>query len=311
MNDVSFFLRYFGIAGWIPEVESAPKPLGLRVLNYPAGYEVVARLCSGSDGDYYFRTHSALIASRSLASGVKVFNPTPDECEMLAMCDSEVNAADYRQPYPTMFYTVPPALQAGEDEHGPGRWTVVAVDCLRPGRVLITGIIMRPPSGEQFSGFHLFPDVERTVADNIGDSLDPKSAGVIRLALNCGLFLAVRGTTERQANPARLRALKRRKRNQPSDWRAIQRQIKAEPVLLEPIRRVLVRPARLYAERPGGPTGTGKRPHERRGHFRMQACGPRWTERRLIFVEPFTVGGPVNVRGTYTEYQSATPTLKV
>ena len=36
---------------------------------------------------------------------------------------------------------------------------------------------------------------------------------------------------------------------------------------------------------------TGVRPHIRRGHFRMQACGPRMTERRPIWLEPMFVNG--------------------
>ena len=30
--------------------------------------------------------------------------------------------------------------------------------------------------------------------------------------------------------------------------------------------------------------------HTRRGHWRYQACGPRWSEHKMILIEPTEVG---------------------
>ena len=44
-----------------------------------------------------------------------------------------------------------------------------------------------------------------------------------------------------------------------------------------------VTPPKLYNSF-GTPTGIIKRPHWRKGHFRNQACGPAWTEHRIVFI---------------------------
>lgn len=237
-----------------------------------------------------------------------MFRLSPAEADMLADCDAEINAADYVQPFPTMFYALPDEHQAGEDAQGEGRWPFVAVDRLFHGRVVVSGVVVRPPSRELrtvVSGFHAYPDTKRSVAENIGDDLGRKTAAVIRIALNAGLYLSVRGTTERHADPGRVKALKRRKRKRPDEWRDIHLQLKREPMLVEPVRRIVVRPASPPGHEVGPPTGVRQRPHERRGHFRMQACGPRWAGRKLIFVEPYSVGGLRDFGGTSTEYVTA------
>jgi hypothetical protein len=81
--------------------------------------------------------------------------------------------------------------------------------------------------------------------------------------------------------------------------------LKREPVLVEPVRRIVVRPASVLVNELGPPTGAKQRPHERRGHFRMQACGPRWSQHKLVFVEPYSVGGRRDFGGTTTEYVTA------
>lgn len=40
----------------------------------------------------------------------------------------------------------------------------------------------------------------------------------------------------------------------------------------------------------GGENGGHVRPHVRRGHFRMQACGPRHSERRPVWLQPMLIG---------------------
>lgn len=305
---IQTFLNLFGVPSWVPQFEIAGKPLGHRVTNAPPLLDSTARRLAATDEDYFFLTHSALTASRALAAGVKVFRLSPDEAEMLAECDAEISAADYVQPFPTMFYALPDAAQPGTDQEGEGRWPFVAVDRLMPGRVVVSGLIVRPPyfgSPVRATGFHLYPDTARSVAENIGDTLDPKTTSVIRTALNAGLYLSLRGTTERHADPGRVKALKRRKRERPHEWRAIQNQLRREPVLIEPVRRIVVRPAPASSAELLNPAGARQRPHERRGHFRMQACGPRWAERKLIFVEPYAVGGRREFGGTTTEYVTA------
>ncbi|WP_148087662.1 hypothetical protein [Gemmata obscuriglobus] len=283
------------------------EPLGHRVTNAPPGLIAAARTLP-IDAGYHVCTHSVLTASRALSAGVKVFRLSPHEADVLANCDADISAADYVQPFPTMFYALPEELQAGTDGEGEGRWPFVAVDRLAPGRVVVTGFIARPPytgDSRAVTAFHIYPDDERSVAVNIGDTLDRKTASVIHIALNAGLYLSVRGTTERHANPGRVKALKRRKREQHHEWRDIQRQLKREPVLVEPVRRIEIRPSSLAAHDTGPPTGLRQRPHERRGHFRMQACGPRRAERKLVFIEPYAVGGRRDFGGTHTEYTLA------
>ncbi|MFJ1468811.1 hypothetical protein [Massilia orientalis] len=52
---------------------------------------------------------------------------------------------------------------------------------------------------------------------------------------------------------------------------------------------ILVGPETLPAQaRPCG-GGSAVAPHWRRGHFRMQPCGPGWQERKLIFVAPVLI----------------------
>ena len=47
-------------------------------------------------------------------------------------------------------------------------------------------------------------------------------------------------------------------------------------------------PPKFYREQ-GIPTGGTKRPHWRKGYYKMQAYGPRWKDHRQIFIEPVMI----------------------
>ena len=51
--------------------------------------------------------------------------------------------------------------------------------------------------------------------------------------------------------------------------------------------RILSKPAERKAG--SGDIGSHVRPHWVRGHLRNQACGPKWSERKLIWIEPYYV----------------------
>lgn len=52
---------------------------------------------------------------------------------------------------------------------------------------------------------------------------------------------------------------------------------------------ILVGPETLPAQATSCGGGSAVAPHWRRGHFRMQPCGPGWQERKLIFVAPVLI----------------------
>jgi hypothetical protein len=53
--------------------------------------------------------------------------------------------------------------------------------------------------------------------------------------------------------------------------------------------RIRVGPANMPATHTAREGATGRAPHWRRGHFRMQPCGPSWSSRKLIFVAPILI----------------------
>jgi len=313
MNEiVRKYLEYFAFPGWDPVVLKAAAPKGHTCPNYPPPLMRRIERClrlqprpPGAEAGPYDAQAFAFChttASRAVAQGVKVFCPTPDEAEALAACDADLTADDYRQPFPTMLYVVPESMRSGAAGGGAGLWNLVAVDVLAPGRVVVTGVVCRP-GGSQI--YFAYPGEGQSVRDNLAGSLDAKTAEVVRMAVNAGLYLSLRAVVLRQADPGRVKALRRLKRDRPQDWRDAQRRLKWEPVLVEPVRRIVARVQAPPAGPAGGPAGGRQRPHQRRGHFRMQRFGPGRVGRRLVFVEPYAVGGHADFGGTYVEYVTA------
>ena len=121
-------------------------------------------------------------------------------------------------------------------------------------------------------------------------------AGVVRLAINAMLLLSDVGCDHLgPSNPSHFHRLERyaalaRKRR--SGIVEANRNLRLAPQLYGLPQNIL-----LHAEDGTGadaPSGDGqadapRRPHWRRGHWKMQACGPSLTQRKRLFIKPVLV----------------------
>lgn len=261
------------------------------------------------------------LLAQIVKDGPKVFQVEQLDFEVLTEMTVNLKMEDYVQPFDTVIIQLPskwyenkiiPLPQAGKrlgneilpDHHQPD-WMVIHFD--KPlGTILFalyftTGISIK-------TGFSLYGDneiepiLEKTGQNQFKNSMETNNEEIemlnllLRGAINYCLLVDEIGS-KIIPNSNRDKLLKSKKRTP-----GIEREIRLYPVQYE-----LKQQVQLYdtvsSERELetiGHTGRKMGPHRRRGHYRMQACGKGFLERKRIRIKPVFVnkhlflGSPLN-----------------
>jgi hypothetical protein len=272
---------------------------------------------------------AALCVGRLLHEGPKFFEFSARDCEAPENFSLDLPVEEYGQPFPTLMIKLPPdyadARVSRIQHFGSVPWAII-LHHDREHSVLL--VCIRFNEGDV--GCHLaldwpgktVEDVWQEFRDTIQGVMPEQeplrelvqlSQSLIRLSLSACLMMMVYGTTqvgpdkpgyrqrlERYVQVARRSGDADRLAHAEFDLQAL------------PIRYRFAQDVRLYREEHapgraegGEPTGRVVSPHWRRGHYRMQACGPGLTQRRRIAVPAVLVnshlfvGTPAQTSATY------------
>lgn len=241
--------------------------------------------------------------------GIHVFRPTVEQVDAAAHTDPTLPAAAFRLAFPTTVIQVPDGWGV---EFGDERPLVISTSrfddhveiiCHFPVGMQVSrfGLSNSERISDIIDGFagyrHSDADLDRLYGP-AGDRPpvecrlpNPEVVRVVqRIAVTCNLWLSTVGTTTRHLNPAQAARLKAKKRDNRHGYAARQA-LRRLPQEVRLVQEVNVRPLAVPTPEPGDPTGRKHRPHVRRGHWKMQACGVRWTDHRLTWIEPYVTGG--------------------
>lgn len=260
---------------------------------------VLARLLSIPDAPV-----GLLPLSKCLGFGPKLFRPTREQCEALARTRVSVGFEDYRQPYPAVVIEFPEdyrrAVAGRLGRAGCPRLLVAYHDEGRSGAVIVLAIWHPPPGGEPITNVMVprpeYRDMEDALARRvIGPGDDPGDFAAAelaeRLALNFCLMMTHLGV--RVVGPLRPDEARRHRKLARSRYTEERERGELLSVgdftLLDFDQHVRLHDTIEPRAGDGVPTGVRRKPHWRRGHWRMQPCGTGRAEKRLSFVRPVFV----------------------
>jgi hypothetical protein len=251
------------------------------------------------------------LKAQVVADGPKVFRPSYEQCQALEQVEPRIPLADYAQPYPVMvvefpeqyrrrrtceaespFHTGPHAPEGVLVGFQATSVTTIWLDvffssgvktrlALLPSDATIEAGIRREFGDDSFIDNGLTPD-ERHVL-----------AGVLRIAVNAMLLLTEYGCKRRgPANPSyhgRLERYLRLARKRGHGVVEAERNLRLAAQVYGFAQDITLY-ERTHALAEGeGAGGPGRRPHWRRGHWKMQAHGPGLTLRRRRLIKPVFV----------------------
>lgn len=212
----------------------------------------------------------------SLKSGPVVVQPPLELCRALQHIDLSIGVEDYAQPYESWAVIIPGGF-FGPNEKDVLAYSVWSRDLSR----LATFTDGRSLHCHQLTGVK---DIEAQLAEDVEAfkstlHTPEELIAIQRIVLNLGLLAMERGVS---FDPKLQRDYRR------SSPAAQQRS--AVPCTIQSL-DVIIRAwkeseARLESDAAGG----HKRLHRRRGHWRMQAHGPRHSLRKRIYIDSFLVG---------------------
>jgi len=256
------------------------------------------------------------ILSQLLTAPKRLVTLKAADCEALAHVEIKVPLEYYRQPFPMMIVSLP-------DEFGlrnqydcgyvPSWERFPASRIARPRLVLLDHITVETGHAVILASIvcdnghaitsrylqHTLPTLEDNLnaADDadVNDGLPPISAEehrinrlAHRIAFNAMLLMTNYGFDRVPDDREKVkRKLKYSKK--PLEKLRLRAHLNDMPFCYE-IRQSI----KLYHgsnESNGDGEGSAKRPHWRRGHWRMQAVGPQWKSRRLTFIPPVLIHG--------------------
>lgn len=265
--------------------------------------------------------------SRTLAGGVKLFRPRPEDCRALEHTEPNVRFEDYRQPFPGVVFEWPEEYRREKQEDGfrlphytlayhlseSGSVFLDSFSCPADHLVkLASPCYAQGPGGpalvcETIEGALTVGGIQEEARH-----LEAGSLLLTRLAINFSLLLVGYGCREAgpadtgRREPARRRSLHRTRKQ------------KARAALArQPVLVTFEQNVRLFEDRqaplPGGhaeganPEGgnPSPRPHWRRGHIRRQHHGPGNALVKTVFIRPVLVrrsafaGEPSDTRVNY------------
>jgi hypothetical protein len=244
----------------------------------PRGYEILddKRL---SVEDRCVIAMQMISLRRFMHSGPIIIRPAPELCELMAVTEVRINAADYRQPYEVIGVELPRSLVG--DDHP----CLVMVWNPQPGIIMCWCSVRRTGMTYHNRISIDLPTIEDRLIQGEAYCDDEREHAIMvrgqRLAINLCLLMAHRSTDltplppkvarNRRAGDPRLRALARRQ---------FQRVI---------FRDLVVKPSPRSI---GGGGGIEQNAQLRKGHWKMVPHGIKMSLRKLAWIEPYwTKGG--------------------
>lgn len=255
-------------------------------------------------------------------AGPKVFRPTLEQCLAMEQVAPRIAISDYAQPYPVMVIDLPEEYQKqrvsafgstqGIPAHAPACILIGAYG--QPPWTIWLDIVFNSGVGIQWALLPTDATIEDGIIREFGqDSYLPADlpancfgsderrivAGLLRLAVNAMLLLADFGCRHLgPLNPSHFRRLERyaalaRRRNRGTGKIEAERNLRLAPQLYGFPQDIVLH----GEERSGGdPPASGtqeeeshRRPHWRRGHWKMHAFGPGLRQRKRLFIKPVLV----------------------
>lgn len=223
--------------------------------------------------------------SEVIRGGAKVIRPSVDLCRELAEVELNIHLRDYAQPFNGMGVILPGALFDEPKDR-------LAVCWWRPGFGIHVGLYLGAVLLFRTIGPHWPGTLEETLGvtgECSGFRLTDGGRTIIhraaRICINLGLFAMERRVLVRPLEP---RAEKRRRRARCDERFAELAARDAQEVVIQDLDlRLFQTPSSQ-----DGPAMTGgwrQAMHRRRGHWKMQPCGPGRSERRRIYVPSYLV----------------------
>jgi hypothetical protein len=233
--------------------------------------------------------------AETIRGGAKVIKPSVDVCLFLRAVSLNIYLSEYAQPYEGMAVVIPRAVA--------GTSTDLFTAChWQPGLGIHVATHIDDYLVYQTIGPHWPHTIEEDlgVSDGFDDSPlvdrpDELGRRIARIALNLGLFGVDRGVREVPLDP---KAQWRRKRAGYEQRFAELSARDAQEVVIQDL-DLIVASSSAHVTQDGEGGGWHQRPHRRRGHWKMQPCGPARSQQKRIFVPSYLV----NV-GTGTEVQT-------
>ncbi len=246
---------------------------------------------------------SALALSTWVGSGPKIFRPTEAQCEALEQIEVKLNMVDYAQPYPALLVDLP------AERYGTFSSTVVYHWPERNAMALYSA---RAAADDRADMMTVVPAYQPTIEDALQKyeedcaTMGPVAVLATRVAVNACLALVNYGAQHAALFPKELANDRHYAREQtPRGERARQRVALAPQLVTFNQEVTLHRQATRHGTASGGPTGRQMPPGFRRGHWRMQPYGPRYSLRRRQLIKPclvradLFVGDLANTTTTY------------
>lgn len=262
------------------------------------------------------QAHSVGGVAKMIYQGVKIAKPTFDMCRYAQEVDIRLTAAEYKSPFTAFAVEFPDEyckeLKKVYPRAGAACPRLAVIWC-EGGTLMLNfmctleerapGLQFVLSSGSTIEDFLVDPSVKQSTSVNSGGIMNtlpgcqPFENGdqgltlrLTRVALNYGLFLTHFGVNQTAKTcKHRERVLGQLRRSKRSRHRATLIKVLGYSSL------DLAQAIKLpngESKGHGGSSdceGTGKKPHWRRGHWRMQAHGIGWSEHRLKFIEPILI----------------------
>lgn len=235
--------------------------------------------------------------SKALADGPKVLCPTVEQCLAMEHVDINVPFANYQQPYPVVFVDLPGSYRTSLFQrfgiHSPKY--IVAHHDTKTGYVLVSALsvghndisAIMPPR-------HEYPTIEDALKTSIDTGSDIDLAShVQRIALNLCLLMTHYGVEEvcRSNQGLKKKLLKASQHRRQSKSALAKSQLAVLPTVIRFKQEISFSSEKISGDQSTAVTndGTPKKPHWRRGHFRLQRIGEGKTETKMTFIKPVLI----------------------
>lgn len=254
------------------------------------------------------------LRAQIVAQGPKIFQPTTEQCLVIEQIAPRIVTSDYAQPYPVMIVELPERYRqlracSGQSEFhvgmhhlecvligfAPPPVAAIGVEILfSSGNVVRLGVMSGDSSIEDRIGRELG---ENSYADATALTMPERTvlAGAMRLAVNSMLLLVEFGCRRLRAvnesHHRRLEHYRDQARRQKRGVEESERNLRFSSQLYGFAQEVVLHEeaAPADAEAAGGEHDGPRRPHWRRGHWKMHAFGVGRSERKRIFIRPVFV----------------------
>lgn len=238
-----------------------------------------------------------LLCMEALGGGPKIFRPTSEQMFALENMKLNLNWTDFATPYKLVIIELPEEYRKARTADG----VVLNVYHDPAGPFFAHSVMNRddtvyktwwaPPVDEEMEAW--FAEDVKLDMGEIPVQLDERESELLmrRAALNYCLLLDEVGVkSDGPALPTQYTNLIRIVSKNREGRRKHGPLLQAQPMLFSLKRPTeLVRVVGNASELPAGETGRVMSPHSRRGHYRMQPCGPKNLERKRIRIPPTIV----------------------